>query len=186
MGPELQLQPRSLLGCGDRRQEGENSGRPEQSGGRRVDRPLETALRHSWDAGAVDDRQDHLARLHSSDELGRKRARESRHARNAGGAGAMKKIAFAASAAVLGVLAWMASGTTPNITALQPPVRTSRAEALPAASAALAPSPNVPTLPGDAPRPLIMPVAGIDPSTIHDMFDEMRGGSTRRHDALDI
>ena len=31
-----------------------------------------------------------------------------------------------------------------------------------------------------------MPVAGIDPSTIHDTFDEMRGGDTRRHDALDI
>ena len=31
-----------------------------------------------------------------------------------------------------------------------------------------------------------MPVAGIDPSTIHDSFDEMRGGATRRHDALDI
>jgi murein DD-endopeptidase MepM/ murein hydrolase activator NlpD len=98
----------------------------------------------------------------------------------------MKKIAFAAGAAVLAALAWMASGTTPNITALRPPVRASRAEAIPEASAALAPSPIVPTLPGDAPRALIMPVAGIDPSTIHDMFDEMRGGSTRRHDALDI
>ena len=98
----------------------------------------------------------------------------------------MKKIAFAAGAAVLAALAWMASGTTPNATMLRPPVRTSRADALPAPSAALAPSPIVPTPPGDAPRPLIMPVAGIDPSTIHDMFDEMRGGSTRRHDALDI
>jgi murein DD-endopeptidase MepM/ murein hydrolase activator NlpD len=32
----------------------------------------------------------------------------------------------------------------------------------------------------------MMPVSGIDPSTIHDMFDEMRGGATRRHEALDI
>jgi peptidoglycan LD-endopeptidase LytH len=31
-----------------------------------------------------------------------------------------------------------------------------------------------------------MPVSGIDPSSIHDTFDEMRGGATRRHDALDI
>jgi Membrane proteins related to metalloendopeptidases len=31
-----------------------------------------------------------------------------------------------------------------------------------------------------------MPVEGIDPSTIRDTFDEMRGGATRRHDALDI
>jgi len=31
-----------------------------------------------------------------------------------------------------------------------------------------------------------MPVLGIDPGSIHDTFDEMRGGATRRHDALDI
>jgi murein DD-endopeptidase MepM/ murein hydrolase activator NlpD len=104
----------------------------------------------------------------------------------------MKKLVFAAGAAVLGALAWMASGTPPNITTLRPPVRIARAEALPSPAAALgpgpspSPSPIVPTPPGEAPRPLIMPVAGIDPSSIHDMFDEMRGGSTRRHDALDI
>jgi murein DD-endopeptidase MepM/ murein hydrolase activator NlpD len=98
----------------------------------------------------------------------------------------MKKIAFAAGAIVLAALAWMASGTTPNITTSRPPVRIARAEALPPpSSVAIEPSPIVPT-PGDAPRPLMMPVAGIDPSSIHDMFDEMRGGSTRRHDALDI
>jgi murein DD-endopeptidase MepM/ murein hydrolase activator NlpD len=98
----------------------------------------------------------------------------------------MKKIAFAAGAAVLAALAWIASGTTPNTATLPPPVRIARAEALPSVEAARAPSPITPTPPGDAPRPLIMPVVGIDPSSIHDMFDEMRGGSTRRHDALDI
>jgi murein DD-endopeptidase MepM/ murein hydrolase activator NlpD len=104
----------------------------------------------------------------------------------------MKKVAFAAGAIILAALAWMASGTTPNIATLRPPVRVSRAEALPSPAAPLeaapspSPSPIVPTPPGDAPRPLIMPVTGIDPSSIHDMFDEMRGGSTRRHDALDI
>jgi murein DD-endopeptidase MepM/ murein hydrolase activator NlpD len=98
----------------------------------------------------------------------------------------MKKIAFAAGAAVLAALAWIASGTTPNIAALRPPVRIARAEALPSVEAAGSPSPITPTTPGDAPRPLMMPVAGVDPSSIHDMFDEMRGGSTRRHDALDI
>jgi len=92
----------------------------------------------------------------------------------------MKKIAFAAGAAAVAGLAWMASGTTPNT--LPPPSRQapSRAYVVPM------PAPIVPTIPGGAPRPLIMPVAGIDPSTIHDMFDEMRGGSTRRHDVLDI
>jgi murein DD-endopeptidase MepM/ murein hydrolase activator NlpD len=98
----------------------------------------------------------------------------------------MKKIAFAAGAAVLAALAWMASGTTPNIATLPPPVRIARAEALPSVEAGGSPSPIAPTPPGDAPRPLIMPVVGVDPSSIHDMFDEMRGGSTRRHDALDI
>jgi murein DD-endopeptidase MepM/ murein hydrolase activator NlpD len=99
----------------------------------------------------------------------------------------MKKIAFAAGGAVLAGLAWIAAGTTPNATMLPPPARSvARAEAIPSPAPTLAPSPIVPTPPGDAPRPLIMPVAGIDPSTIHDMFDEMRGGSTRRHDALDI
>jgi murein DD-endopeptidase MepM/ murein hydrolase activator NlpD len=106
----------------------------------------------------------------------------------------MKKFAFAFGAAVLAALAWIAAGTTPNVTTLPPRVRAaSRAEVPPSlppmteSAASEAPSsPVVSTPPGDAPRPLIMPVAGIDPSTIHDMFDEMRGGSTRRHDALDI
>jgi murein DD-endopeptidase MepM/ murein hydrolase activator NlpD len=110
----------------------------------------------------------------------------------------MKKIAFAGGAAVLAALAWMAAGTTPNVTTLPPPVRVSRAEKVPSPivptpstpnpSSAVVPSPSseAPISPSEVPRPLIMPVAGIDPSTIHDMFDEMRGGSTRRHDALDI
>jgi murein DD-endopeptidase MepM/ murein hydrolase activator NlpD len=92
----------------------------------------------------------------------------------------MKKIAFAAGAAVLAALAWMAAGNTPNVTTLSPARPASRAVAH------SSPSLIIPTPPGDAPRPLTMPVAGMDPSTIHDNFDEMRGGATRRHDALDI
>jgi murein DD-endopeptidase MepM/ murein hydrolase activator NlpD len=34
------------------------------------------------------------------------------------------------------------------------------------------------------PRPLIVPVSGIDPSALKDMFDEVRGN--RRHEAIDI
>jgi len=94
----------------------------------------------------------------------------------------MKKLAFAAGAALIAGLSWMASGTTPNT--LPPPVR----QSMPPTQTFIVPTPAliVPTPPGDAPRPLTMPVAGIDPSSIHDNFDEMRGGSTRRHDALDI
>ena len=36
----------------------------------------------------------------------------------------------------------------------------------------------------DAPRPMIIPVAGVGPGAIHDMFDEVRGN--RRHEAIDI
>lgn len=36
----------------------------------------------------------------------------------------------------------------------------------------------------DAPRPLIIPVAGVGRSAIRDMFDEVRG--SRRHEAIDI
>src|SRR5689334_14286897 len=95
---------------------------------------------------------------------------------------AAKKTMYALAASCVAGLAWMAAGTTPNKSAPQssPP----RA-ALPA-SVTPAPAPNVLTPAGDAPRPLAMPVEGIDPSTIHDTFDEMRGGDTRRHEALDI
>jgi len=107
----------------------------------------------------------------------------------------LKKIAMALGAAVLAALAWIAAGTTPNDTTV-PPVRSpSRADVLrssptpslpPSLSTSLSPSPIVPTPPGEGPRPLITPVPGIEPSTIHDNFDEMRGGATRRHEALDI
>ncbi|HUR80888.1 MAG TPA: M23 family metallopeptidase [Thermoanaerobaculia bacterium] len=36
----------------------------------------------------------------------------------------------------------------------------------------------------DAPRAMILPVAGVDRTAIHDMFNDARGG--RRHEAIDI
>jgi peptidoglycan LD-endopeptidase LytH len=47
------------------------------------------------------------------------------------------------------------------------------------ASTSIAPPAN-----GSAPRPLLVPVSGIDPSSLHDMFDEVRGN--RRHEAIDL
>jgi murein DD-endopeptidase MepM/ murein hydrolase activator NlpD len=88
-------------------------------------------------------------------------------------------MSFALAAACVAGLAWMAAGTTPNKDAPQALAHSS-------SKTYTIPAPILTTLPGDAPRPLMMPVAGIDPSTIHDNFDEMRGGDTRRHDALDI
>jgi peptidoglycan LD-endopeptidase LytH len=95
----------------------------------------------------------------------------------------VKKLALLLGAACVAGLAWMASGTTQNGLPAQPATTALRTygnpRGIPAASPELLP-------PGAGPRPLAMPVDGIDPSTIHDSFDEMRGGATRRHEALDI
>jgi murein DD-endopeptidase MepM/ murein hydrolase activator NlpD len=95
-----------------------------------------------------------------------------------------KKLGFAAGAAGVAGLAWMASGTTQNVVAPTPATRqaTRTNPALPVVPV----TPRMLLTPGEGPRPLTMPVEGIDPSKIHDTFDEMRGGDTRRHDALDI
>jgi murein DD-endopeptidase MepM/ murein hydrolase activator NlpD len=94
----------------------------------------------------------------------------------------VKKLALVLGAACVAGLAWMASGTQNGITQ-QPPRAASRTSekirVIPVTSPDL-------LKPGPSPRPLAMPVEGIDPSTIHDTFEEMRGGATRRHDALDI
>ncbi len=95
-----------------------------------------------------------------------------------------KKLGWAAGAAGVAGLAWMASGTTQSVAPAVPAtVQTARTKAvLPTVPV----TPRMLLTPGEGPRPLTMPVEGIDPSTIHDSFDEMRGGDTRRHDALDI
>src|SRR5688572_12119225 len=49
-----------------------------------MDRPIETPLRDSRDPGALDDRQDPVARVHSPDELGRLGARGDGEARDPG------------------------------------------------------------------------------------------------------
>jgi murein DD-endopeptidase MepM/ murein hydrolase activator NlpD len=91
----------------------------------------------------------------------------------------LKRMTFALAALCVVGLAWMAAGTTPNKNAPQ-------SQPHPSTKTYTIPAPILTTPAGDAPRPLSMPVAGIDPSTIHDDFNEMRGGDTRRHEALDI
>jgi murein DD-endopeptidase MepM/ murein hydrolase activator NlpD len=95
-----------------------------------------------------------------------------------------KKLGWAAGVAGVAGLAWMASGTTQNAAAPTPAPR--QATRSNAALPVVPVTPRMLLTPGEGPRPLTMPVEGIDPSTIHDSFDEMRGGDTRRHDALDI
>lgn len=95
----------------------------------------------------------------------------------------MKKLALVLGAACVAGLAWMASGTTQNVLPIQPTRAALRTSENPRVIPAT--SPDL-LKPGAGPRPLAMPVEGIDPSTMHESFDEMRGGATRRHEALDI
>jgi peptidoglycan LD-endopeptidase LytH len=95
----------------------------------------------------------------------------------------VKKLAVALGVACVAGLAWMASGTTQNGPAEQPQRPLLLTPTNPRVVPAISPSL---LQPGAGPRPLAMPVEGIDPSTIHDNFDEVRGGTTGRHDALDI
>jgi murein DD-endopeptidase MepM/ murein hydrolase activator NlpD len=82
-----------------------------------------------------------------------------------------------------GLTAWVAAG--PNNVAAPVPVAAERAMAA-------APPPVVlsaPTAVGEArdsgaPRPMIIPVAGVERSAMRDMFNEVRGN--RRHEAIDI
>ena len=86
--PGLLLQPETVLGRRSGRKESQDPGRPQQSGRRRLDRPVEAALRHPRHPGAGLDRQDPVARLHSPDQLGRRRAGRlggRRHRRRAAG-----------------------------------------------------------------------------------------------------
>jgi murein DD-endopeptidase MepM/ murein hydrolase activator NlpD len=121
----------------------------------------------------------------------------------------VKKILILLAVVLVGVLAWIAAGSDQNTRA----VRTSapRAEAAPRTREAAPPiaPPAVTTIAlpvdksfdpppslevahetppvmrdPDAPRPMIIPVAGIDRSAMRDTFDEMRGD--RRHEAIDI
>jgi len=99
----------------------------------------------------------------------------------------MKKVLALAGVAAIALLAWVAAGSNPPVTA----------KAMGGTSAQLVPRPVVapprqpemmpyvtPSLYSDSPRPMIIPVAGVDRSAIHDMFNDVRGN--RRHEAVDI
>lgn len=90
----------------------------------------------------------------------------------------MKKVVVSLAIALVGLLAWIAAG--PNKAASAVPAAAQRAiGAAPAVSGT-----GTAAQDGDAPRPLIIPVAGVDRTAIRDMFNEMRGN--HRHEAIDI
>jgi len=85
--------------------------------------------------------------------------------------------------ACIGALAWVAAGKTPNVAGTPTHVNGAGAESASAPPPLLAQmAPGA----GPAPRPLILPVSGINPGSLRESFDEMRGGDTRRHGAIDI
>jgi murein DD-endopeptidase MepM/ murein hydrolase activator NlpD len=88
----------------------------------------------------------------------------------------VKKILVVLGIGLIALLAWAAAG--PGTSA--PSVVTPSQRAMGGAPAI--PMPVVAD--SNAPRPMIIPVAGIDRSAMHDMFDEVRGN--HRHEAIDI
>jgi murein DD-endopeptidase MepM/ murein hydrolase activator NlpD len=92
----------------------------------------------------------------------------------------MRKAFAIFGMAFIALLAWMAAGSNPTAESRAmgspPPMIVSRA---------LTPAPvQASAIDSDTPRPMIVPVAGVDPSALHDMFNDERGG--RRHEAIDI
>ena len=98
----------------------------------------------------------------------------------------MKKAFALFGMAFIALLAWVAAGSNPAAESRAmggpPPVVVSRA-LTPAVVQVTVPMPGSPA-DSDAPRPMIVPVSGVDPSALHDMFNDERGG--RRHEAIDI
>lgn len=98
----------------------------------------------------------------------------------------MKKALALFGTAFIALLAWVAAGSNP--------AAESRAMGAPPPPAAIVSRTVTTTTPisgpvalltdSDSPRPMIIPVTGVEPGALHDMFDEVRGN--RRHEAIDI
>jgi len=92
----------------------------------------------------------------------------------------MKKVLALLGVGVIALLAWVAAGSNQSVA--------SRAIGAPPVPQPLIDRPTTtqtPAPPGtDSPDALIVPVAGVERSAIHDMFNEVRGN--RRHEAVDI
>jgi murein DD-endopeptidase MepM/ murein hydrolase activator NlpD len=91
----------------------------------------------------------------------------------------VKTILVMLAIALVGFLAWTAAGPSRSADTVAPRVVAPVQRAMGGAP------PTVP-VPGDtsAPRPMIIPVAGVDRTAMHDMFNEVRGN--HRHEAIDI
>jgi murein DD-endopeptidase MepM/ murein hydrolase activator NlpD len=96
----------------------------------------------------------------------------------------MKKVFVLLGIALIAMLAWLAAGPNELVEsqAMGAPPAIARRTTPPASTTA---SYTIPMMQDStSPRPLIVPVAGVDRSAMRDMFDEVRGN--RRHEAIDI
>ena len=87
----------------------------------------------------------------------------------------MKKFLVLLAIALIALLAWAAAGPSKNAPDVSPSVQRAIGAAPPIAPV---------TIDVSAPRPMIIPVAGVDRTAMRDMFDEVRGN--HRHEAIDI
>jgi murein DD-endopeptidase MepM/ murein hydrolase activator NlpD len=93
----------------------------------------------------------------------------------------VKKVLALLVIALIGLLAWAAAGpgtSAPSV--VTPSVVTPAQRAMGAAPAIVTPM----IADSSAPRPMIIPVAGVDRTAMRDMFNEVRGN--HRHEAIDI
>ena len=100
----------------------------------------------------------------------------------------MRKTAVLLGIVLIACLAWLAAGSAPTMAddAKAPGPRriviVPRIGPMPELTV-MVPSPE-PDVREPGPRPLIVPVIGVDAASLRDMFDEVRG--SRRHEAIDI
>jgi len=84
----------------------------------------------------------------------------------------VKKVLVLLVIALIALLAWAAAGPDPSAPSAAAPVQR-----------AMGAAPSV-TRDLNAPRPMIIPVAGVNRTAMRDMFNEVRGN--HRHEAIDI
>jgi murein DD-endopeptidase MepM/ murein hydrolase activator NlpD len=96
----------------------------------------------------------------------------------------VKTIAVILAILLVGFLAWTAAGPSKSANTIAP--RGTEGVVTPAVQRAMGGASPVVPVTGDSgpPRPMIIPVAGVDRTAMRDMFDEVRGN--HRHEAIDI
>ena len=90
--PKFHYNPELFWDASARRPQGHAAAGAEQPRRRRLDRPLEAALRNPWHARAIEDWPRGVARMRPADELGRRARGAVGQARNQGGVSSMRRI----------------------------------------------------------------------------------------------